>query len=89
VLLQPLAKTDFRITRANLPVISLRESENSLTLTLAAGSEDSSELSFQCARKPAKVRWNGKEIITTSQRQSHTVSLPAFDGDGELEIVFE
>ena len=87
VLLKLLTKTDFRITRANLPVTSLRESENSITLTLAAGSDDSSELSFQCARKPAKVRWNGREIATAFQRQSHTVSLP--DGEGKLEIVFE
>ena len=54
---------------------------------VAPGNAGSSELSFQCARQPAKVRWNGREIATAFQRQSHTVSLPG--GGGELEIMFE
>ncbi len=84
-----LARGNVIVNSATVPVHEVRESAGSLTLLLGRGTLPQRQLAFSSNSPPKQIRFNGRMIQAELSRAEYLISLPEYDGQASLEIVWQ
>jgi ribosomal protein S18 len=88
IVLRRLTGTDFRITRATLPIVDFLQSENIVSVTLQNAEAGERSLWFSSATGPKKVLLNAGEIPFEKSAGHFRLTLPEFAEKADLQIEF-
>ena len=87
LLLRKTDKSGFIVSKATVPILGFKESQESVTLLLGRRDGSDRRLHFRCANRPAKVLFNGQALAYSSDGRDYQVALPELSERPELKIV--
>ena len=77
------------VSSATVPVEDVRESAGRLTLLLGKGTSPQRQLVLSSNTPPKHIRFNGRVIQAEPSRTEYLISLPEYEEQASLEIVWQ
>jgi hypothetical protein len=86
LLLRKTDKSGFIVSKATVPILGFKESQEGVTLLLGRPIESERSLSFRYPKPPGKVVFNGETLTYSRRGTGYQVALPEFTERAELAI---
>ena len=83
-----LSSTGFRLTRADLPILAVKETPGMLALQLAAPGQETPQVSLQSDRPLRRATLAGQDLKIRNVGRRYDLELPSFAKESELILHF-
>ena len=79
----------FQLTRANLPVLAVKEGPSSVDLRLASPGPQAPQISLLAPRQLQRATLGGRDLKIEKSGQTYKLELPTFTKESELVLYFQ
>jgi hypothetical protein len=83
-----LSTAGFHLTRANLPVLAVKENPGALALRLAAPGQETPQVSLRSDRQLHRATLGGEDLQIRKIGRTYELQLPLFTKESDLVLYF-
>jgi len=83
-----ISTAGFHLTRANLPILAVKEKPGTLALRLAAPGQEAPQVSLRSYRQLSRATLGGRDLKVRDIGRTYELELPSFTKESELVLYF-